>query len=95
MDHQDNAELVSCSCSCAQLPSSCSAPSAMSWEEDPNFLLLVHGYKLGLRRVQGDDGDANQILRYIIQDKEKKIHDIYQVRGPRRTRCLTPLRKSP
>ena len=41
------------------------------YEKDPNFLLTVHGYVMGMRRVKGDDGDKDQILRYIIADKEK------------------------
>ena len=29
------------------------------YEKDPNFLLTVHGYVMGMRRVKGDDGDKD------------------------------------
>ena len=55
------------------------------YEKDPNFLLTVHGYVMGMRRVKGDDGDKDQILRYIIADKEKVTWDVYRVIEPDKT----------
>ena len=41
--------------------------------------LTVYGYNMGMLRVQGDDGDANQVLRWEIKDKEEKWHDVFRV----------------
>eukprot|EP00316_Scyphosphaera_apsteinii_P002532 CAMPEP_0119300514 /NCGR_PEP_ID=MMETSP1333-20130426/2445_1 /TAXON_ID=418940 /ORGANISM="Scyphosphaera apsteinii, Strain RCC1455" /LENGTH=114 /DNA_ID=CAMNT_0007302307 /DNA_START=40 /DNA_END=384 /DNA_ORIENTATION=- len=36
---------------------------------DSDFLMLLcHGKVLGLRRVEGDDGDKDQILRWFMGD---------------------------
>lgn len=41
--------------------------------------LTVSGYNMGMLRVQGDDGDANQILRWAIKDKQQQWHDVFRV----------------
>ena len=46
---------------------------------DPNHQLTVHGYIMGLRRVEGDDGDADQILRWAIEDKSKDRWDVFRI----------------
>lgn len=51
----------------------------MSFDDDEAHLLTVHGYVMGLRRVEGDDGDANQTLRWLIVDKEDQWWDVYRV----------------
>lgn len=42
-------------------------------------MLCVHGYIHALRRVQGDDGDDNQVLRWLIMDKQEKHWDVFRV----------------
>ena len=54
-------------------------------DPDPNFMLTVHGYVMGMRRVKGDDGDKDQILRYVIVDKEEVTWDVYRVIEPDKT----------
>lgn len=51
-------------------------------EYDPNLLLLVNGYNMGMLRVKGDDGDEDQIIRWIIQDKEQVWHDVFRITEP-------------
>lgn len=41
--------------------------------------LTVFGYNHGMLRVEGDDGDANQVLRWCILTKEEKYHDVFRV----------------
>ena len=41
--------------------------------------LTVSGYNMGMLRVQGDDGDVNQILRWAIKDKQQQWHDVFRV----------------
>ena len=48
-------------------------------QDDPSFLLTVHGYVHSLRRVEGDDGDVNQTLRWLIVDKEEQRWDVFKV----------------
>ena len=41
--------------------------------------LTVYGHNMGMLRVKGDDGDANQILRWAIRDKQEAWHDVFRV----------------
>ena len=36
-------------------------------------------YNHGMLRVEGDDGDVDQVLRWCILTKEEKYHDVYRV----------------